>query len=140
VRCAICGVIFSLEAQELKSDKKRSPETTYLCSGSKALEEELKRLQECSHVGNEVNVEWLPGVVKQNNGKKLAEEVCNDTIYVYSRDLQESLELVRHGFVEWMLNQHTRPYLRLINKLITLHEDQQYERKEKIIAALLNLF
>jgi len=139
VRCAICGVVFFLEAQALKSLKTGSTEAPSPCSGSKILEKELKRLQECSHVGNEVNVEWLPGVVKQSNGRKLAEEVCNDTIYVYSRDMQESVELVRHGFLEWILNQHTRPYLALINKLITLYEDQTYETKERIIGALLKM-
>lgn len=69
----------------------------------------------------------------------LEEEVVNDTIFIYTESFQEALDLVRHGFVEWILNQHTKPYRQLINKLITLFEDQQYERKEKTIKAIEKL-
>ena len=69
----------------------------------------------------------------------LAEEVVNDTIFIYTESLQEALELVRHGFAEWILNQHSRPYRQLINKLITLFEEQQYERKEKTVEAIERL-
>jgi hypothetical protein len=91
-------------------------------------------------LGYEVNVEWLPDAIKYQNGKKLAEEVVNDTIFIYTENLQEALELVRHGFAEWILNQHTKPYRQLINNLITLFEDQQYERKEKTVEAIVRLF
>jgi hypothetical protein len=86
-----------------------------------------------------VTVEWLPGRIKYHNGKRLAEEVVGDTIFIYSENPQKVIELVRHGFAEWLLNQHTKPYRQLINKLITLFEEQQYENKEKIIEALTKL-
>jgi len=47
--------------------------------------------------------------------------------------------LMRHGFVEWILNQHTKPYKQLVNKLITLFEEQQYQRKEQIVETLVDL-
>ncbi|MCW3985322.1 MAG: hypothetical protein NWE91_02795 [Candidatus Bathyarchaeota archaeon] len=106
---------------------------------NKELKEELSRLQRCANMGYEVTVEWLPGTAKYHNGKKLAELVVGDTILVFKEDQEEALELVRHGFAEWILNQHTKPYRQLINKLITMFEEQQYERKEKIVEALTNL-
>jgi hypothetical protein len=104
------------------------------------LDSELKMLQSKAGIGYEVTVEWQPGATEFGvGGRKLAEIVRGDTIFIFSGNLEEARTLVRHGFLEWILNQHTRPYLRLINKLITFHEEQQYERKEKVIEALLNL-
>jgi len=45
--------------------------------------------------------------------------VKDNTILVYAED-EEALELARHGFAKWLLNQHTRKYRMLINKLIEL--------------------
>ena len=90
-------------------------------------------------MGFEVSVRWLPGTDKYHNGKQLAEEVIGDTILIYTENPQKAIELVQHGFAEWLLNQHSKPYRQLVNKLITLFEEQQYEKKEKIIEALTNL-
>jgi len=109
-------------------------------SHNQRLEEELQRLQHMTNFGHEIVLEWLPGVAKFNNGKQLVEEVIENTIFIYDRNPQKALELVRHGFAEWILNQHTRPYRQLINKLITLFEEQHYERKEKLIESLVNIF
>jgi len=103
------------------------------------LEVELERLKRKVGMGFEVSVRWLPGIVKHHNGRQLAEEVIGDTILIYTENPQEAVELVRHGFAEWMLNQHMKPYRQLINKLITLFEEQQYERKEKTVQALTKL-
>jgi len=106
----------------------------------KFLKKELQRLKQRTSIGYEVTVKWLPGALKYHNGRQLAEEVVGNTIFIYTEDPQKALKLVRHGFAEWILNQHTKPYRQLINKLITLFEEQQYERKEKIIESLTNLF
>ena len=108
----------------------------YYCQ---SLKEELQRLKQRTCIGYEVTVKWLPGALKYDDGKQLAEEVVGDTIFIYTEDPQKALELIRHGFAEWILNQHTKPYRQLINKLIALFEEQQYEKKEKIIQALTKL-
>jgi hypothetical protein len=110
-------------------------------SVKQTLDSELRRLQNKSHIGHEVTVKWQPRTIEYGaDGRKLAEIVRGDTIFIFSSNLEESIKLLRHGFMEWILSQHTKPYLRLINKLITLYEEQQYEQKEKTIEALLNLF
>jgi hypothetical protein len=90
-------------------------------------------------MGFEVEVIWLPGADKYRNGRQLAEEVKGNTIFVYASNTQEALELVSHGFVEWILDQHTRPYRQLANSLIMLFEDLQYDRKERLVEALARL-
>lgn len=104
------------------------------------LEGKLQRLQQCSHTGYEVKVIWRPDVIKNHNGRKLAEEVIGDTIFVYTRDKKEAVRLVAHGFGEWLLNKHSQPYREMINKLIELFELQQYQSKEKIVGVLERLF
>lgn len=104
------------------------------------IEKELDLLKQRTRLGYEVNVEWLPDTIKYQNGKKLVEEVSGDTIFIYTENPDEALEMVKHGFAEWMLNQHTKPYRQLINKLIELFEEQQYERKEETVEAIVRLF
>ena len=99
---------------------------------------ELRRLQRLMGIGHELKVTWLPGKVEYRYGKQLAEEVRGNMIFVYAESGDEAVELVRHGFLEWLLNQHTRPYRELINLLIMLFEEQQYRGKEKVIESLLN--
>jgi len=96
-------------------------------------------MQHMINLGHEVVLEWLPGMAKFNNGKQLVEEVIGDTIFIYDRNPENALKLARHGFVEWILNQHTQPYRQLINKLIALFEEQQYERKEKTVETIAKL-
>ncbi len=103
------------------------------------LREKLERLKRRVGIGHEIHVKWVPSATKFKNGKQLDEEVIRDTILIYTEDPDEASELVCHGFVEWILNQHTKPYRQLINKLIALFEEQQYERKEKIVNALAEL-
>lgn len=103
------------------------------------LEAELERLEMKSGMGFLVKLEWSPGIVRHKNGKKLLEEVLGDTIFIYVEDLDEALKLLTHGFLEWLLNQNTKRYRLLINKLIETFEEIQYQEKEKIIETLNKL-
>jgi hypothetical protein len=103
------------------------------------LREELERLKRKVGIGFEVNVRWLPGTVKYKDGKQLLEEVLGDVIIIYAEDPAEATQLLPHGFAEWVLNQHTKKYRLLINKLIELFEQIQYDEKEKLIGAITKL-
>jgi hypothetical protein len=90
-------------------------------------------------MGFEVKVKWLPETIKFKNGRQLLEEVAGDAILIYAEDPAEAMRLIPHGFAEWLLNQHTKRYRMLINKLIELFEEIQYWEKEKIVQALERL-
>lgn len=90
-------------------------------------------------MGFEVSVRWLPGTVKYKKGKQLLEEVVGNIIFIYVEDLAEATYLLAHGFSEWLLNKCTKKYRLLINKLIELFEEIQYEEKEKFIDAMTRL-
>ena len=89
-------------------------------------------------MAREVEVKRIPGTVKFKDGKQL-EEVQGNTIYIYAEDTGHADELLVHGFAEWLLNQHTKRYRLLINKLIQLFEEIQYEGREKLIGAVTKL-
>jgi hypothetical protein len=102
------------------------------------LEKELALLQRRTCVGYELEVQWLAGRLDHQDDGKL-EEVRGDTIIIYAEDPKRAVELLRHGFLEWLMNRHTKPYRQLINKLIELLEDLQYQNKEKTIETLERL-
>jgi hypothetical protein len=99
----------------------------------------LEELKRNLSMGYEVKVEWQPGKVKFKEGKPLEEEVVGNMIFIYSEDPSKAEELLAHGFAEWLLNQHTKKYRLLINKLIEVFEQIQYEEKEKIVDAISKL-
>lgn len=103
------------------------------------LGEELERLKRRVGIGFEVQVRWLPGQVKHKKGKELEEEVVGNTIFVYAKDLERAIDLTAHVFTEWLLNQYSKPYRQLINKLIELFEDLQYEEKERLADAITKI-
>jgi len=105
----------------------------------RTLEAELEKLKLKVGMGFEVNLKWLPGTVKYKNGKQLLEEVVGNTVFIYVEDLTEATYLLAHGFSEWLLNKHTKKYRLLINKLIELFEDLQYEEKEIFMDVMTKL-
>lgn len=90
-------------------------------------------------MGYELKVKWLPSESAHHEGRRLAEKVQGDSIFVYAENPKKAIELLHHGFLEWLLNQHTKPYRQLINKFIALFEDVQYENKERTIETLEKL-
>ncbi|MEM2751418.1 MAG: hypothetical protein QXH53_07125 [Nitrososphaerales archaeon] len=103
------------------------------------LERELERIKSKVPIGSQVTLKWMPAVIKCENGKRLEEEVIEDIILIYVKDINRAFELVAHAFIEWLLNQHSKPYRVMINKLIELFEEMQYEQKERIADASAKL-
>ena len=113
--------------------------STYKNELERKLEAELERLKLKARMGFELKLEWSPGIVRYKNGKRLLEEVVGDTIFIYVKDLDEAIPLLTHAFLEWLLNQNTKRYRLLINKLIEVFEEMQYTNKERIIEAISRL-
>jgi len=104
------------------------------------LEAELQRIKAKAGIGSpELRVLWVPEKPRVKDGRELLEEVRGNTILIYERDPQKAVELVRHGFAEWLLDRHTRPYRLFLNKLIELFEQMQYSRREEVVEAIARL-
>ena len=67
-------------------------------------------------------------------------EVTGTTIRIYEADQAKALEPLRHEYIEYLLTRDlVAPYKRLINKLISLFEEEMYDRKEKLVETLREL-
>lgn len=98
------------------------------------LRQELARLKQKFQMGQELSLEWTP-----NDGPKSG-EVTGTTIRIYESDSTKALETLRHEFIEYLLTRDlVAPYKRLINKLISLLEEEMYDRKEKLVQRLQEL-
>ena len=98
------------------------------------LETELARLKRKFQIGQELKLEWIP-----NDGSKSG-EVTSTTIRIYEADQTKALDTLRHEFIECLLTRDlVAPYKRLINKLISLFEEEMYDRKEKLVERLQEL-
>ena len=98
------------------------------------LKQELARLKSKFKLGQELRLEWMP-----NNGPKSG-EVTGTTIRIYEEDETKALNTLRHEFIEYLLTRDLMaPYKRLINRLISLFEEEMYDRKEKLVQRLQEL-
>jgi uncharacterized protein Smg (DUF494 family) len=98
------------------------------------LETELDHLKQKFQMGQELKLQWMP-----NNGPRSG-EVTRGSIRIYEEDEAIALDTLRHEFIEYLLTQDlVAPYKRLINKLISLFEEEMYDRKEKLVQKLQEL-
>ena len=98
------------------------------------LETELDHLKDKFQMGQELKLEWAP-----NDGSKSG-EVTGTTIRIYEEDETKALDTLRHEFIEYLVTRDlVAPYKRLINKLISLFEEEMYDRKEKLVQRLQEL-
>jgi hypothetical protein len=111
-----------------KASNDRSADTPRL------LKQELAHLKSRFKLGQELRLQWTP-----NSGPKSG-EVNGTTICIYEADPTKALDTLRHEFIEYLLTRDlVAPYKRLINKLISLFEEEMYDRKEKLVERLLEL-
>jgi len=111
-----------------KASKRHDGETLPL------LKHELARLKQKFQMGQELKLLWMP-----NSGSKSG-DVEGTVIRIYEADGTKALDTLRHEFVEYILvNELVAPYKRLINKLISLLEEEMYDRKEKLVERLREL-
>ena len=109
-----------------KASKNRPDETL------QRLETELNHLKQRFQLGQEFKLEWAP-----NNDPKSG-EVTGSTIHIYEADEPKALDTLRHEFVEYVLTRDlVAPYKKLINELVSLFEEEMYDRKEMLIERLL---
>ena len=86
-------------------------------------------------MAHELKLRWLPDADNHKSG-----EVLGGTIYIYEEDEGKALDTLRHEFIDYAISTEIEaPYKRLINKLITVFEEEMYGRKERLIEKLLEV-
>jgi len=98
------------------------------------LEAELARLKQQFQLGRELKLEWMP-----DDGPKSG-EVSGGIIKIYEAGQTKALDTLRHEFVEYVLvNELVAPYKALVNRFISIFEEEMYDRKEKLVGRLQEL-
>ena len=95
---------------------------------------ELDRLQRTTGYMYGFDVVWSP-----QSDSKIEGKVEDNTITIYSVNIQDALDTLRHEFVDYVTSQAIRPYIDLVNSLMPIMTKQAYETKEKSVEALLRL-
>lgn len=103
------------------------------------LESELERLKGLLNLGYELNIKWLPGQMRFSSGRQLSGEVLGGTIFIYEMEEAKAMATLRHEFVDYAISQVIEPYKRMVNNLISLVNQEAYQRKERLIERLCKL-
>lgn len=103
-------------------------------NGSLILEEELERLKARAAIKTEFKVFWSPKADSKKEG-----EVVGNTIFIYSLDVDEALQTLRHEFVDIIVSSAIQPYLKLVNVLLSAISEDAYKKKEEAVEMLLKL-
>jgi len=117
----------------------------------KELEKELDRLRKKWGRGKELNVVWMPPknskyktTVSYGKTYELCGEVdkTSKTIYIYTKELEDSLHTLRHEFFEYILDMELiSDYVNMYNYMRLGFEkafmESAYSRKEALIEALV---
>lgn len=103
---------------------------------SKILNDELQSLEKKTGTHTEYTIRWTPKVDSVKEGEvKFSEK----TIYIYSTNLQDALDTLRHEFFEILVCNAQKPYVDLIKILFHIVSNQAYENKEEMIECMVSL-
>jgi hypothetical protein len=100
----------------------------------KLLLTELDRLQRITGYMHNFDVIWSPRSNSQIEGK-----VEDNTIMVYSETISDAINTLQHEFVDYVTSQAIKPYITLVNSLMSILTKEAYETKEKSVETLLSL-
>ena len=103
-------------------------------SQKKKLDFEIARLEKITNIKRRFKVVWIP--LKQSH---IEGKVEKNTITIYSQNIDDALETLQHEFVDCIVCDAIRPYLKLVNVLLSMISNDAYCKKEESVETLLSL-
>lgn len=99
------------------------------------LEKELESLKRKLALNEELGVVWMPDPLKG-----VAGEVKDKTVYIYEKDREAALKVLKHEMIDYCLTSRiVNPLVDLVNLLIKSRANEIYKEKERFVDALLSL-
>lgn len=96
---------------------------------------ELDRLQKITgNNSKQFDLIWSPQSDSDIEGK-----VEGNTITIYSENIADAIDTLQHEFVDYIISQAMRPYVNLVNSLMSIITKDAYETKEDTVESLLRL-
>ena len=101
---------------------------------SDLLKDELVKLEKMTGIKTNCSLVWSPKVESKKEG-----EVLGNTIYVYSCNVDDAINTLRHEFFDALICKTNKPYVQIINTLLSIMSEKIYFEKEEIVEALVRL-
>ena len=95
---------------------------------------ELDRLQKITGNTQQFDLRWSPQSDSDIEGK-----VEGNTITIYSKNIEDALDTMQHEFVDYIISQAIKPYVKLVNSLMSIITKDAYETKEDAVESMLRL-
>lgn len=100
----------------------------------KSLQDELDKLKTITGIKKEFKIIWIPRQDSSIEGK-----VEDDAIIIYSTSIEQALETLRHEFFDLIISNAIKPYMNLVNALLSVIGENAYKSKEEAVESLLLL-
>ena len=106
----------------------------YVQLESHILKDELEKLEQMTGIKTKCKIVWIPKVKSKKEG-----EVLEKTIYIYSCNLKDAIHTLQHEFFDILICRTNKPYVELINTLLSIISEKTYQEKEEIVEILVRL-
>ena len=107
---------------------------SYMRLESHILKDELGKLEKMTGIKTKCSLVWNPKVESIKEG-----EVLGKTIYIYSCNLDDAINTLRHEFFDALICKTNKPYVQIINTLLSIMSEKIYSEKEEIVEILVQL-
>lgn len=101
---------------------------------SEILKNELEKLEQVTGINTGCNIVWIPKTESKKEG-----EVLGKTIHIYSCNLEDAIHTLQHEFFDILVCRTNRPYVEVINTLLSVISEKTYQEKEEIVEILVRL-
>ena len=101
---------------------------------SHVLKDELEKLEQITGIKTECKIAWTPKIKSKKEG-----EVLEKTIHIYSCNLEDAIHTLQHEFFDILICRTNRPYVEIINTLLSIISEKSYHEKEEIVEILVRL-
>ena len=106
----------------------------YVLLESHILKDELEKLEQITRIKTEYKIVWTPKIKSKKEG-----DVLGKIIYIYSCDLEDAVHTLQHEFFDILVCRTNKPYVEVINTLLSVISEKTYQEKEKVVEILVRL-
>ena len=106
----------------------------YVLLESHILKDELEKLEQITGIKTECKILWTPKVESKKEGEVLGKTIC-----IYSCNLKDAIHTLQHEFFDILICRTNKPYIEIINTLLSIMSEKIYQNKEEVVETLVRL-
>ena len=106
----------------------------YVRLESYILKDELEKLEQITGIKTECKIVWIPKVESKKEGEVLGKTIC-----IYSCNLKDAIHTLQHEFFDILICRTNKPYIEIINTLLSIISEKTYQEKEEVVEMLVRI-